>query len=218
MKHFLLIPLLAITFNSFTQVPNYEWVKKAGGSNNDAALSVTTDASGNVIIGGYFNSPTIVFGSYTLTNTSINKSDMFLVKYDSLGNVIWAKCFGGNDNDQATAITSDDNGDIVVAGNFVSPSITFETTTLTNAGIWWDIFLVRFDSLGNIIWAKSAGGNDHDAVFSLKIDPIGDIIIAGSFKSSAITFDINKLIKILGVYCCYENRTDRTNINVLQRS
>lgn len=33
-----------------------------------------------------------------------------------------------------------------------------------------------------------------------------------------ISSDINKLIKILSIYCCYENRTDRTNINVLQRS
>src|SRR2546430_11039049 len=48
--------------------------------------------------------------------------------------------------------------------SFGSPTITFGGVTLTNAGAagTWDMFLVKFDTGGNVIWAKSAGGPDFD--------------------------------------------------------
>jgi hypothetical protein len=49
-------------------VPNWSWAKKSGGVNNEGGNSVATDASGNVYVGGFFERPTVAFGSFTLVN------------------------------------------------------------------------------------------------------------------------------------------------------
>jgi hypothetical protein len=69
---------------------NVLWAKSVGGIADDYGFSVSTDANGNVFVAGLFESPTITFGSIVLTNTSSANDDMFIVKYDSNGNVLWA--------------------------------------------------------------------------------------------------------------------------------
>ncbi|MEK6616208.1 MAG: hypothetical protein AABZ32_08880, partial [Bacteroidota bacterium] len=132
MKKLLLSLSIAICGIANAQAPNYLWAKSAGGTSNDYATSVTADASGNIIAAGSFVSPTITFGSTTLTNAG--SVDMFFVKYDPSGNVLWAKSAGGTSYDEATSVTADASGNIIAAGLFVSPTITFGSTTLTNAG------------------------------------------------------------------------------------
>jgi hypothetical protein len=84
---------------------NALWAKSAGGSTTDEAYSITIDALGNSYITGYFASPTIVFGTFTLTQTGLK--DMFLAKYDMNGNIQWAKNPSGNDWDCGRSITID---------------------------------------------------------------------------------------------------------------
>src|SRR6266550_4443953 len=71
------------------------WAKKAGGNNEDFGASVVTDNFGNVYYLGNFYSQTISFGSTTLQNQPYKAfnygSEIFLVKYDSCGNLKWAK-------------------------------------------------------------------------------------------------------------------------------
>ena len=57
---------------------------------------------------------------------------MFVTKYDNSGNVIWAKGEGGGYSVGGKSIATDRNGSIIVAGEFNSPSITFDGTTLLN--------------------------------------------------------------------------------------
>ncbi len=169
---------------------NVLWAKSAGGSSIDRGCSISTDASGNVIVAGFFVSPTITFGSTTLTSTG--SIDIFLAKYDASGNVLWAKSAGGTDTDEANSVCTDANGNIIVAGNFESSSITFDSTTLTNMNASWgdeDIFLTKYDSSGNVIWAKSAGGTYKDYTNSVCTDANGNILCAGYFKSLTISFD-----------------------------
>ena len=101
--------------------------------NDDEGEKISTDASGNVYITGYFKSPTITFGTTTLTNNSTaNDADIFVVKYDSAGTVIWAKSAGGTGNDFGNGISATGDGNVYITGQFASPTITFGTTTLTN--------------------------------------------------------------------------------------
>jgi hypothetical protein len=174
---------------SDAQIPDWLWAKSAQGTDNDDATSVTTDGYGNVFVAGWFASPTITFGSFTLTNAGPDKSDMFIVKYDYLGNVIWAKNAGGTQNDNATSITTDGNRNIIVAGFFESSTITFGSFTLTNTSSnMSDMFIVKYDNLGNVLWAKSGGGSSGDGGYSVTADGNGNIIMVGHF-SSLITFD-----------------------------
>ncbi len=177
---------------------NLLWAKNVGGSisssflNNVWGNSIETDLSGNVVAAGLFMSQTVTFGSTTLVNNGA--LDVFLVKYDGFGNVIWAKNFGGNDEESITSCAIDKNGNIVITGYFYSPNISFGNQTLLNfAGR--DMFVVKFDSAGNVMWAKSAGGNFDDVGCSVAIDSSSDIFITGNFSSSTLIFDTDSLVK-----------------------
>ena len=166
------------------------WAQNAGGSIDDEAMSVTTDASGSVYIAGYFSSPTITFGTTTLTNEG--GYDIFLVKYDASGSVIWGNSVGGIGEDHAASVATDASGNVYVTGYFASDTITFGTTTLTNAGNH-DIFLVKYGTSGSVIWAKSAGGRNLDDATSVTTDASGNVYITGYFTSDTITFGTTTL-------------------------
>ncbi|MCX6146500.1 MAG: SBBP repeat-containing protein [Candidatus Kapabacteria bacterium] len=172
------------------QAPNCLWAKKAGGTTEDVSNSVTTDASGNVYVTGYFTSPTITFGTTTITNTG--GYDIFIVKYDAAGTVLWAKSAGGTDSDYGSSLTTDASGNVYVTGRFVSPTITFGTTTLTNPG-GYDIFIVKYDAAGTVLWAKSAGGTSDDHGRSVSTDASGNVYVTGYFTSPTITFGTTTL-------------------------
>src|SRR6185437_4146300 len=112
---------------------NVLWAKKAGGTSNDFGNSVATDAIGNSFVTGSFQSPSITFDTYTLTNTS--GVHVFIAKYDANGNTLWAKNSGGT-NGAGNSIGTDAIGNVFVTGRFSSPTITFGTYTLNNAGTY----------------------------------------------------------------------------------
>ena len=70
---------------------NVLWTRTptAGYQNNISGIS--TDNSGNVYVTGYFDSLPIIFGSDTLYSSGLSNTSFFVVKYDPLGNVVWAK-------------------------------------------------------------------------------------------------------------------------------
>ncbi len=83
--------LVGLTSGSIAQTPDWLWAKSAGGTSNDFGQSIAVDANGNSYVTGSFGSPTITFGSTTLTNSSSGNGDIFVVKYDASGNVVWRK-------------------------------------------------------------------------------------------------------------------------------
>ncbi len=170
---------------------NVLWAKRAGGINYDWAMAVSVDAIGNAYLTGYFYSPTLAFGSTTLTNLSM-MGDIFLTKYDANGNVIWATGAGGTDDDNANAMVLGTSGDIYLAGNFNSYTLTFGTTTLTNAGIS-NIFIAKYDTSGNVLWAKSASGTETDLGYAVAVDGSDNAYITGCFYSPTLTFGTTTL-------------------------
>ena len=161
---------------------NVIWVKRSGGTCEDWINAVAVDSLGNVYVAGFFSSPIIAFDSISLmnTDTSCHNYDLFLAKYDSSGNILWAKSVGGVNFQRANSIAIDTSGNIYVTGLFSSPNVTFGSYILTGNGEA-DVFLVKYDPNGNVIWAKSAGGPNIENVCSVVIDTFGNIIIAGAY-------------------------------------
>ena len=191
MKITLLFISIAIFGITNAQSPSFQWAKSAGGTNNDEGNSIATDTDGNVYVTGRFQSPSITFGTTTLTN--VGAFDFFIVKYDANGNVLWAKGAGGTNDDVGQSIATDTNGNVFVTGYFYSPSITFGTMTLSNSSIADDIFVVKYDANGNVLWAKSEGGTGYENGRSIATDVSGNVFVAGNFSSPSVSFGTTTL-------------------------
>lgn len=130
------------------------WTKQLGSSGGDYAQAVATDAAGNVYVAGYTT-------GHLDGNTSAGLKDLFLVKYDALGNKKWTRQLGTAKNDEARAVTVDATGAIYVAG------LTYGSlpgaTTLGDA----DMFLIRYDAAGNRQWVRQFGTSDVDVAQGL---------------------------------------------------
>jgi len=190
------VTLLIISFAIFgitnAQSASFLWAKSAGGTSYDEGNCISTDANGNVYVTGYFQSPSITFGTTTLTNTGA--FDIFVVKYDASGNVLWAKGVGGTKDDVGNGISTDANGNVYVTGFFYSTSITFGTTTLKNhSNSTNDIFIVKYDANGNVLWAKNEGGLGYEFGKSVATDANGNVFVTGNFSSSTITLGTSTL-------------------------
>ena len=120
------------------------WVKSAGDeSAEDAGYSVAVDVTGNAYITGWFDSPTITFGTYTLMNAGV--LNMFTVIYDVNGYVLWATSVGGTWVDKGLSVAVDAFENAYITGEFASPTINFGVDTLKNVTTEFnnDIFLAK---------------------------------------------------------------------------
>ena len=111
-------------------------------------------------------------------------------KYNASNQLVWAKYFGNN-NCNVNYLVGDSAGNIYIAGNF-QDSIDFDpypssATNLSSTG-GKDVYVLKLNSLGNFVWAKSFGGSLDDVPIKIQIDENDDVIVSGSFQSS-VDFD-----------------------------
>lgn len=191
MKTTLLIVFITLLGITNAQTPTFQWAIAAGGINNDEGQSIATDADGNVFVTGRFQSTSITFGTTTLNN--VGAFDFFLAKYDANGNVLWARGAGGTADDVGQSIATDVNGNVIVTGYFYSASITFGTTTLTNSSTADDMFVVKYDANGNVLWAQSEGGTGYEDGKGIATDANGNMFLTGHFSSPSVSFGTTTL-------------------------
>ncbi|MBL7752837.1 MAG: T9SS type A sorting domain-containing protein [Chitinophagaceae bacterium] len=97
----------------------------------------------------------------------------------------WARQYSGSGAVEAAAIASDPNGYIYVVGNFRQVNDfdpgpgTLNLTPVT--AFYTDVFITKLDASGNLVWAKSFGGNFDDAAVSVAVDDSGSVVIGGVF-------------------------------------
>lgn len=165
---------------------NVIWARKGGGASWDEARGVTV-SDNQVYITGLF-SDTASFGSNTLT--TIGDTDMFVAAYDLDGNLNWLSRGGGLKGEIGFSIASDAAGNAYVAGYFQGGQTNFGPVSVTNAGnLYVDMFVVKLDSAGNFLWARSGGtaGND-DAGRGIAADPAGNVYVTGEIRDAG-SFD-----------------------------
>lgn len=172
----------------------FQWANRAGSSAEDFGRNIAVDGSGNSYITGTFKG-VANFGSATLTSNGAE--DMFIAKYDALGNLLWAKSAGGTNKDAANGIDVDASGNSSIAGEFQGTA-TFGSNTITSTGSLPDIFIARYDPSGTALWAKRAGGSSNDFGRNIAVDSSGNSYMAGEFEGSA-SFGITTLTSAGGV-------------------
>ena len=170
------------------QTPQWHWAKGFGGDYVDKANALATDADGNVYMAGGFYSSSITFGNTTLYNTGV--SDIFIVKFDSSGQVIWANSFQGSagSNNKATALTVDSHGNVIITGVFESPSLYYNGYAV-NCTCLRDFFVAKISPSSGLIWMKAAVGPAFDGSSSICTDQNDNIFIAGGFDSYVLSMD-----------------------------
>ena len=108
------------------------------------------------LTGSFYN--TVNFGSSTLTSRGWR--DIFIAKFDTAGNAVWAKQGGGKGSDDYSyGITTDSNGNVFATGYFQDTAF-FETDTLIADidpfGDAREIFIAKYNPAGSLLWAKQS--------------------------------------------------------------
>ena len=166
------------------------WGTYYGGSAPDAALTVTADQLGNVFIAGltFSQSGIATPGACqeVIGDTAVY-ADAFLAKFDSSGARQWGTYYGGSTDDGATAIATDQVGNIYLTGYTTSQSGIATPgafrDTINNYGNIYDGFLVRFNSSGVRQWGTYYGGGHDDYCASVATDGSGNAYITGPTSS-----------------------------------
>jgi hypothetical protein len=172
---------------------NVVWSVQGQGDLQDEANQLAVDAATNIYVSGRFTSTNLTFGSITLTNSHLpqDPSDLdfeaFTAKFDSSGNALWATTIAAPHSLWSTVGPNlDAAGNVIVAGILFN-TITLGTTTLTNIGAG-DIYVVKYDTAGNLMWAKDVGVGDFSGGANLSVDLAGNIYLGARFQSSTATF------------------------------
>src|SRR5258706_214662 len=175
------VMLTNVSIPSFAQAPNWLWAKAMGDTLYDHGNSIAVDATGNVYTIGSFH------GTFYLTASSLAYYDIFISKLDASGNFIWAKAIDGTNDLYAPSLYLDASGNVYSTGSF-QYTVDFDlgpgTFYLTSAGDY-DVFILKMDSSGNFVWAKSMGGSNRDVGGTIAVDASGNIYTAGQFFQTA---------------------------------
>lgn len=190
-KQLLSISIIIFCINAYAQ--NFIWSKSLGGTIEDMSYSLATDGSGNIYTTGYLNG-TADFdpGTGTYNLSSSGQTDIFVSKINATGNFVWAIRIGEASVDYGSSIVTDTLGFIYITGQYAG-TVDFNpgknVNNLTSAG-GADIFILKLDTSGNFIWAKSIGGIDSDLGRSISVDNRGGVVTTGYFKDT-VDFDPN---------------------------
>ncbi|MBK7966766.1 MAG: T9SS type A sorting domain-containing protein [Bacteroidetes bacterium] len=174
------------------QVPVYRWASKVAGLGNDYGDIIKTDALGNVYIAGRFDG-TCDFdpGASVSNKMSAGSSDAFIAKYTSSGALTWVISMGSTGADRVYAIDVDANGNVYVTGNF-SLTVDFDPgpglLNFTSIG-GLDIFMAKYNSNGNLVWANSIGNTNTEISESIALDASGNFYVGGEFSSPNLDLD-----------------------------
>jgi len=144
------------------------------------------DLSGAYLTGGFFGDSLTIENQVLINTNPINSNDMFVARLDTSGNLLWAKKAFSISGDQANSIVVDIESNSYVIGNY-SVSIIFDTISLSSNG-GRDLFVVKYNPEGQVIWAKSSGGANNDFSHRMTIDSIGGIYILVDSYSPSYNF------------------------------
>ena len=135
---------------------NHQWDNTFGGNNDDEGYSVQQTTDGGYIIAGY----TVSFGA--------GLNDVFLVKADASGNQVWAKTFGGAQDDEGYSVLQTNDGGFLIGG----------VTSSYGAGSR-DMWMIKTDAAGNLVWQKTHGGLSSDGAWYVAQTSDGGFILTG---------------------------------------
>ncbi|MEZ4855826.1 MAG: T9SS type A sorting domain-containing protein [Gelidibacter sp.] len=159
---------------------NIEWQNTIGGNNVDILSSIKETNDNGFIISGQSNSG--ISGDKTEDSVGV---DYWIIKLNSIGNIEWQNTISGDLDDYlVTTINTNDNGFIL--GGYSNSNISGDKTENSNGG--YDYWVIKLNSIGNIEWQNTIGGNNDEALTSLIQTNDGKYVLGG-YSNSNISGD-----------------------------
>jgi hypothetical protein len=153
--------------------------RAAGAMAAQAGTKVDFDPAGDIVVAGtYQNSIDWGPGPHT---TSASTST-FLTKFDAMGNTKWSKAFGGATYAYPGGFLIDPAGYLLLTGGYFG-TVDFGDGAVTSKGTN-DLFVVKLDAMGQLIWKKSAGDGDIQEGQSVAVDGAGHVFVGGRILST----------------------------------
>lgn len=171
----------------YSQNHTFAWENSYGDAQEQEATSIVHDHLNDVVIAGGIFEGNIVLGDTNFTSSGVE--NIWLTKADANGNIVWALNAPSATDDEIKDIAVDDFGNIYITGHYTGSTIFTgvlgNTYTLTSQGAE-DIFLVKFNSSGEIQWAETYGGSGQDLGEGLTtLSGNDNVFITGGFSGSA---------------------------------
>lgn len=175
-----------------------QWARSSYGNDDDATGTIAQDVGGNIYFSGYYRSTDFRMDSdgSSVSNNLVNNggSDLFIAKYNAIGNLLWLQGYGKAGSDYAIDIKEKEG--IIYFTGYYSDSLIINLDTLVNSDVAnKDIFLATADSDGNLLKGEALEGVGvfDDFGVGLEITDATHAILFGDFYSTSITVGSNTL-------------------------
>ena len=169
---------------TYTSQGNYIRALQIGGNENDEVNGIHMEVSGNILLTGMFRGH-VDFNPSTFTAFlgSQGGDDGYVVKLSPSGTFVWARSFGGEDNDKGIDISADYQGNVLVSGYFTGYADFYSGTSdsWANATGAEDLFVLTLNSKGDFGRMDQIGGMGSDVGHAIAHYETTRYYIAGSF-------------------------------------
>jgi hypothetical protein len=169
---------------------NFVWAGSMGSTGFDDGRAIKVDGAGNLYVAGNFSGICdfdLGTSTYTLNPATGSGGNLYVTKLNAFtGSFIWVKQFAANSPNDVTSMELDNSGNIFLSGYFIQ-SGDFDPgpgTNVFNSAGGNDIFLLKLNSSGNMVWAKQIGGTLDDKGSSICVSSSGVIYCSGMFEGT----------------------------------
>jgi hypothetical protein len=158
---------------------NLQWNKIIGGTGQEISRTIIQTIDGGYVASGSTNS----FG--------VQGNDLYVIKTDANGNLLWSATIGGTNNQVANSVIQTADSGYALVGS-TEPAIGN-----------MDMYIVKLDKTGSFQWAKNVGGGSNDIANSIIQNPDGSYVLTGETHSFGVNgpdmyivkFDVNGIFQ-----------------------
>jgi hypothetical protein len=175
----------------YSEDGEYKWVRTFGGPLQDKCRGLAVDGDGDAHVAGSFEG-TADFdpGDESQERTSAGGMDAFMCRFDTEGDLVWVRTWGGPGPDWATGMGIGWLGEILDTGSFAGSS-DFDPGAGVDEHVSNgkdDVFVSKLDTTGDLDWVRCWGGPEDDRSYGVAVDWFGNAWLTGGFQGT-VDFD-----------------------------
>ncbi len=165
----------------------FQWAVRVGNNSHEFCNAITLDPFGDLLITGTADGTVDFDPGPNVHNVTTTSADVYVLKLSQMGDFVWARTVGGTALDEGKDLVADDQGSVYCIGDYYQsgdfdPSNSIYTLT-SNGSI--DAFVLKLDSAGTFVWAKTIGGSIIDRGEGITLDINDQPIVYGTFEGQA---------------------------------